>query len=90
MHQCAIQIAVADVRDGPLSHSTLKEACSWGKVSMANEQTVYESGIGPGDSCRHARSFHALSSLRLPPPAISERYRPLELLLPVEKATPCR
>ena len=32
MHKYAVQITVADVRDGACSSSTLKEACSWGKV----------------------------------------------------------
>ncbi len=41
MHKYAIQITVADVRDGALSSSTLKEACSWGKVDIAFEQMVY-------------------------------------------------
>ncbi len=41
MHQYAIQITVADVRDGALSGSTLKEASSWGKVDLAYEQMVY-------------------------------------------------
>lgn len=41
MHKYAVQITVADVRDGGLSSSTLKEACSWGKVSIVNEQMVY-------------------------------------------------
>jgi len=41
MHKYAVQITVADVRDGACSSSTLKEACSWGKVSIANEQMVY-------------------------------------------------
>ncbi len=41
MHRYAIQVTVADVRDGALSSSTLKEACSWGKVDMAHEQMVY-------------------------------------------------
>ena len=41
MHKYAVQITVADVRDGACSSSTLKEACSWGKVSMAQEQMVY-------------------------------------------------
>ena len=40
-HKYAIQITVADVRDGACSSSTLKEACSWGKVRMAKEQMVY-------------------------------------------------
>ena len=41
MHKYAVQITVADVRDGALSSSTLKEASSWGKVSTALEQMVY-------------------------------------------------
>ena len=41
MHKYALQITVADVRDGALSGSTLKEASSWGKVDTAWEQMVY-------------------------------------------------
>ena len=41
MHKYAIQITVADTRDGACSSSTLKEACSWGKVDIAMEQMVY-------------------------------------------------
>lgn len=41
MHQYAVQVTVADVRDGALSSSTLKEASSWGKVDLAYEQMVY-------------------------------------------------
>jgi deoxyhypusine synthase len=41
MHKYAIQITVADERDGALSGSTLKEASSWGKVDMTYEQMVY-------------------------------------------------
>jgi len=41
MHKYAIQITVADVRDGACSSSTLKEACSWGKVDVAYEQMVF-------------------------------------------------
>jgi deoxyhypusine synthase len=41
MHKYAIQVTVADVRDGGLSGSTLREACSWGKVDTAYEQMVY-------------------------------------------------
>lgn len=41
MHKYAVQITVADVRDGACSSSTLKEACSWGKVDVAFEQMVY-------------------------------------------------
>ncbi len=41
MHKYAIQITVADVRDGALSSSTLREASSWGKVDIVDEQMVY-------------------------------------------------
>ena len=41
MHKYAVQVTVADVRDGALSSSTLKEACSWGKVDVAEEQMVF-------------------------------------------------
>ena len=41
MHKYAIQITVADSRDGACSSSTRKEACSWGKVDTAYEQMVY-------------------------------------------------
>ncbi|MBI4386826.1 MAG: deoxyhypusine synthase [Elusimicrobia bacterium] len=41
MHKYAIQITVADERDGALSGSTLKEACSWGKVDTTHEQMVF-------------------------------------------------
>jgi deoxyhypusine synthase len=41
MHKYAVQITVADSRDGALSGSTLKEASSWGKVDLTFEQMVY-------------------------------------------------
>ncbi|HRP01893.1 MAG TPA: deoxyhypusine synthase [Candidatus Kapabacteria bacterium] len=41
MHKYAVQITVADERDGALSGSTLKEASSWGKVETNFEQMVY-------------------------------------------------
>jgi deoxyhypusine synthase len=41
MHKYAIQLTVADERDGALSGSTLKEACSWGKVDTVYEQMVF-------------------------------------------------
>jgi len=41
MHQYAVQITVADARDGACSSSTLKEASSWGKVETVYEQMVY-------------------------------------------------
>ena len=57
MHRYAIQITVADERDGALSGSTLREACSWGKVSTENEQMVF------GEATVHAA---AAGGLRLP------------------------
>jgi deoxyhypusine synthase len=41
MHKYAIQITVADTRDGACSSSTLKEASSWGKVDVTKEQMVF-------------------------------------------------
>ena len=41
MHKYAVQLTVADERDGALSGSTLKEANSWGKVDSGFEQMVY-------------------------------------------------
>ncbi|VVC77056.1 Deoxyhypusine synthase-like protein [Aquicella siphonis] len=72
MHKYAIQITVADERDGALSGSTLREACSWGKVSVVHEQMVfceatialpliagYAYGKGSWQS-RQARSYSSL------------------------------
>ena len=41
VHKYAVQITVADVRDGACSSSTLQEAASWGKVNTAIEQMVF-------------------------------------------------
>jgi deoxyhypusine synthase len=41
VHKYAVQVTVADVRDGACSSSTLQEAASWGKVSTAIEQMVF-------------------------------------------------
>ena len=41
MHKYAVQITVADPRDGACSSSTLKEASSWGKVETVYEQMVF-------------------------------------------------
>jgi deoxyhypusine synthase len=41
MHKYAVQLTVADERDGGLSGSTLKEACSWGKVDLSYQQMVF-------------------------------------------------
>ena len=42
MHKYAIQITIADTRDGACSSSTLKEASSWGKVDTSKEQMVFD------------------------------------------------
>lgn len=41
MHKYAVQITVADVRDGACSSSTLREASSWGKVDTVFEKMVF-------------------------------------------------
>ena len=41
MHKYAVQITVADSRDGACSSSTLKEASSWGKVDITKDQMVF-------------------------------------------------
>ncbi len=41
LHKYAVQLTVADSRDGALSGSTLREACSWGKVDVVHEQMVF-------------------------------------------------
>jgi len=41
MHKYAVQLTIADERDGALSGSTLKEANSWGKVDQGMEQMVF-------------------------------------------------
>ena len=41
MHKYAVQITVADSRDGACSSSTLKEASSWGKVDVTKEKMVF-------------------------------------------------
>jgi deoxyhypusine synthase len=41
MHRYAVQLTVADERDGALSGSTLREANSWGKVRLDDEQMVF-------------------------------------------------
>jgi deoxyhypusine synthase len=40
-HKYAVQITVADARDGACSSSTLREANSWGKIDYENSQMVY-------------------------------------------------
>ena len=72
MHTYAIQVTVADERDGGLSGSTLKEASSWGKVDTVFEQMIFsEATIAlpllagyayhkKGWTARKPRNFNAL------------------------------
>ena len=78
MHKYAIQVTVADVRDGALSGSTLKEACSWGKVDIAYEQMVFSeatlavpliAGYAYHQGNWQARPERRWSSLLTPTPA---------------------
>ena len=41
MHRYAVQLTVADARDGGLSGSTLREAATWGKVDSTRERMVF-------------------------------------------------
>ena len=41
MHKYAVQLTVADARDGGLSGSTLREATTWGKVETTRERMVF-------------------------------------------------
>ena len=41
MHKYAVQLTVADARDGGLSGSTLREATTWGKVDPTRERMVF-------------------------------------------------
>jgi len=40
-HKYAVQVTVADVRDGALSSSELREATSWGKVTYSKQKMVF-------------------------------------------------
>ena len=57
MHKYAVQITVADVRDGACSSSTLREASSWGKV----EYYIRTDGILRSHSCDTAPGQLCLS-----------------------------
>ncbi len=72
MHKYAIQITVADERDGALSGSTLREAHSWGKVDVVMEQMVFAeatlafpllAGYAYGKGAWRDRSAHRLAHL---------------------------
>ncbi|MCK7577992.1 MAG: deoxyhypusine synthase family protein [Chromatiales bacterium] len=58
MHKYAVQITVADVRDGACSSSTLKEANSWGKVDSSCEQMVICRGDDGPACCWQAIAYH--------------------------------
>lgn len=71
LHKYAVQITVADERDGGLSGSTLREACSWGKVSVVHEQMVYSEatiafpmivGYAYGKGAWRTREAHAYNT----------------------------
>ena len=55
VHKYAVQITVADVRDGACSSSTLQEAASWGKVSTAMEQMVFAEATSGPSAARQRR-----------------------------------
>ncbi len=46
LHKYAVQITVADPRDGGCSSSTLSEARSWGKVSLDDQVMVFGEATG--------------------------------------------
>ena len=64
VHKYAVQITVADVRDGACSSSTLQEAASWGKVSTAHGAD----GVRRGDQRASAARQRCLASRRLAQP----------------------
>ena len=69
LHKYAVQLTVADVRDGGLSGSTLREAASWGKVSTGREKMVFGEAtltlpILAGDAY-HRRAWEGRRELRL-------------------------
>lgn len=68
MHKYAVQLTVADERDGALSGSTLREACSWGKVDTVYEQMVFgELTLGfplLASAAYHARAWESRPARR--------------------------
>ena len=75
MHKYAMQITVADERDGALSGSTLQEACSWGKVDTTYEQMVY----GEATTRAAAAGQRRLAPRRLEGPPAAQPERPVRL-----------
>ncbi|MYH48147.1 MAG: deoxyhypusine synthase [Gammaproteobacteria bacterium] len=69
MHRYAVQLTVADSRDGALSGSTLREATSWGKVESAREQMVFcEATLGfplLASDAWHRRAWEGRTERRL-------------------------
>ena len=61
VHKYAVQITVADVRDGACSSSTLQEAASWGKV----QHRARADGVRRSDHRRAADRQRRLSPRRL-------------------------
>ena len=55
VHKYAVQITVADVRDGACSSSTLQEAASWGKVNTGIEQMVFAEATSRAAAARQRR-----------------------------------
>ena len=78
MHAYAIQMTVADSRDGALSGSTLREACSWGKVDVVHEQMVYGevSSLLP---LLASDAYHRESWKSRPARELSNRFEPVEI-----------
>jgi deoxyhypusine synthase len=68
MHKYAVQITVADTRDGACSSSTLKEASSWGKVDTVYEQMVFAEAttVVPmiGSDCYHRNTWKGRKARR--------------------------
>jgi hypothetical protein len=88
MHKYAVQITVADPRDGALSGSTLKEAHSWGKIDEGAEQMVFcEATIALpilASYAYHKGSWHGRKEKRL-----ARRFAPVGLL-PEEEQSPAK
>ena len=58
VHKYAVQITVADVRDGACSSSTLQEAASWGKVSTGDRADGLRRGDQRAAAARQSDAYH--------------------------------
>lgn len=89
MHKYAIQITVADERDGALSGSTLREAHSWGKIQDSAEQMVFcEATLAVPilvSYVYHKAAWEARREKRL-----AGRFEPVELLPPAPGVSPAQ